>query len=109
MSDLDSSAPLAENSLAYERFVRERGLKNQAERSPVWGILGRIEELERVIERGEASRRNAASSLDVRRADQRIDRLEAEAARLYEELDSFPPEHVEAITDLRIHTNRRFT
>jgi predicted nuclease with TOPRIM domain len=100
-------APPAVDSLEYRRFVRERGLNHQPERSPVWPILNRLDELERAVERSEESKRNAPSNLDVRRADQRIERLESEQARLYEELDSFPPEHVAAITEARLNTNNR--
>jgi hypothetical protein len=109
VSDLNFAPPAVE-SLAYRRFVRELGLNHQPERSPVFAILNRLDELERAVERSEESKRNAPSTLDVRRADQRTERLESEQARLYEALDSFPPEHVAAITEARLNTNnRRFT
>ena len=103
--------PPVEESAEYRCFLRDRGLSQSPSRSPVWGLLNRLDELERSIDRQSDAARNAPSNIDVRRAEQRIDRLEAEQLRLLEALDEFPPEHVAAITEARLNhpTHRRFT
>lgn len=104
MSTLDFSPP-PEESAEYRRFVSQRNLNHQPERSPVFAILNRLDELDRVTERAEESKRNAPSQLDVRRAEARIDRLEREQARLYAELDQYPEAHVAAISEASLNAS----
>jgi len=77
------------SDLNHAAWMREHGLSSEPA-TPRWASLAEeIQEIDRIIERAEATKKHAPTKRDSERIDEKLDRLETRAVELREELSHY--------------------
>jgi hypothetical protein len=76
--------------IAYEAFLQRRGLSPHRVKSREDALSEQLALIERQIERRERTAKHAPSAIDAERIQEKIERLEAQAAQIREALGQHP-------------------